>query len=200
MWFIEVYPLAETLAAAWVSLEKSKTRGIELPPFVVVEAWSGKISKSSADLSAQQASELEDFIHSRETWACSPFETLFLLRCPEGFSPMPMAAGVWGQAGSSAAYTPQSHTIGEARKIIDYWLLETQEAEQERSAVSAPDDTDWPTITKVAKGLGINKGCVSPLVDSGRLRDNGKTGTPRRINPASVLEYCEKEGIAYNDA
>jgi hypothetical protein len=128
MWFVEVFPLAESIAAAWVSLDKSVTRGMQLPPFVVVEAWSGKIAKSSADLAEGQAMSLEDFIQSRESWGCSPFETLFLLRCPEGFSPMPMAAGVWVEAGSSAAYAPQAHTLEEAKRIIDYWLLEIADA------------------------------------------------------------------------
>ncbi len=63
-----------------------------------------------------------------------------------------------------------------------------------------PADQSWPTITQVADGLNENKGTVSRLIASGDLRDNGKIGTPRRIDPASVLEYCKAKGVTYNDS
>ena len=56
----------------------------------------------------------------------------------------------------------------------------------------------WPTITRVADGLGLNKGSVSRLIGK-ELRDNGKSRSERRIDPASVLEYCEAKGITYNE-
>ena len=59
--------------------------------------------------------------------------------------------------------------------------------------------SEWPTITEVALGLGENKGTVSRLIRKGRLRDNGLTYRDRRIDPASVLEYCKAQGITYNE-
>lgn len=95
---------------------------------------------------------------------------------------------------------PDRQRIGLCERSFSTWggaVMLAEGVNYERTAIQ--DDNDWLTITKVGKGLGINKGCVGRLVDTGCLRDNGKTGTPRRINPASVIEYCEKEGIAYND-
>lgn len=66
-------------------------------------------------------------------------------------------------------------------------------------AVKPVVQSEWPTITQVAKGLGEYRGTVSRLISRGTLRDNGLKNTDRRIDPASVLEYCETKGIAYND-
>jgi hypothetical protein len=59
--------------------------------------------------------------------------------------------------------------------------------------------SEWPTITEVADGLREHKGTVSRLIRKGRLRDNGLTYRDRRIDPASVLEYCKAQGITYNE-
>ena len=58
--------------------------------------------------------------------------------------------------------------------------------------------SEWPTITEVAKRLGENKGTVSRLIRKGRLKDNGLKNRQRRIDPATVLEYCKAKGITYN--
>jgi hypothetical protein len=55
----------------------------------------------------------------------------------------------------------------------------------------------WPTITEVAKGLGENRGTVFRLIGKGRLKDNGLTDRDRRVDPASVLEYCKAKGLTY---
>lgn len=66
-------------------------------------------------------------------------------------------------------------------------------------AVKRMVQAEWPTISKVARGLGENKGTVSRLISRGELRDNGLKKTERRIDPSSVLEYCRATGIAYNE-
>lgn len=67
--------------------------------------------------------------------------------------------------------------------------------------IREPDKTlaSWPTITQVSNGLGNNKGTVSRLIANGKLRDNGLTHNARRIDPASILEYCEANGVTYNE-
>lgn len=63
-----------------------------------------------------------------------------------------------------------------------------------------PDDAQWPTQVKVARGLGLpNRMSVKRLIDRGELKTNGAKGKGCRVDPASILAYCEKEGIAYND-
>lgn len=88
----------------------------------------------------------------------------------------------------------------ESGKVECHLELEVERAWKVLNAANeSRPENEWPTITRVAAGLGINKGQVTRLVNGGHLRDNGQTGTPRRIDPASVLKYCEREGIAYND-
>lgn len=60
-------------------------------------------------------------------------------------------------------------------------------------------DADWLTVTEAADLICINKGRISQLVDAERLKDNQKTGTERRIDPASILRYAKTEGIVLND-
>jgi hypothetical protein len=63
-----------------------------------------------------------------------------------------------------------------------------------------PDDAQWPTQVKVARGLDLpNRMSVKRLIDRGKLKTNGAKGKDCRVDPASILAYCEKEGIAYND-
>lgn len=64
------------------------------------------------------------------------------------------------------------------------------------------DDTNWPTQAEVARRLfgGKNPAMrVQRLIDTEELRTNGEVGRQKRIDPASVLAYCERTGIAYND-
>jgi len=60
------------------------------------------------------------------------------------------------------------------------------------------DDSKWPTITVVANGFSENKGTVSRWIKPGGLRDNGKAGSDRRIDPLSIVEYCETKKLAYS--
>jgi hypothetical protein len=64
--------------------------------------------------------------------------------------------------------------------------------------IPSPDDSNWPTISEAARRFNENKGTVSRWIKPEGLRDNGKHGTERRIDPASILEYCAKHQIAYN--
>lgn len=66
-------------------------------------------------------------------------------------------------------------------------------------AVKPVVQAEWPTISKVARGLGEHKGTVSRLISRGKLRDNGLKKTDRRIDPSSVLEYCKEKGIPYHE-
>lgn len=68
------------------------------------------------------------------------------------------------------------------------------------------DDSNWLTQAKVVRGLGkYMKGSnagqqeVSRLCAKGLLRTNGKNGKRCRIDPASVLEYCQRNGISWNE-
>lgn len=56
----------------------------------------------------------------------------------------------------------------------------------------------WLRIRQVARGLNINSGGVTRLVAKGELKDNEKTGTERRIDPASVLRYCQEKNLEFN--
>lgn len=58
---------------------------------------------------------------------------------------------------------------------------------------------NWPRQADVARGFGMGKMEVHRLIEKGELLTNGKTGHDCRVNPASILEYCDKYGIAYND-
>lgn len=62
------------------------------------------------------------------------------------------------------------------------------------------DDTDWPTQAATADRIGLGKMAVHRLIKKGELKDNGKSGPARRVDPASILKYCEREGVAYNDS
>lgn len=66
-------------------------------------------------------------------------------------------------------------------------------------AVKRVVQAEWPTISKVARGLDKNKGTVSRLILRGYLRDNGLKETERRVDPSSVLEYCRAMGITYDE-
>lgn len=62
------------------------------------------------------------------------------------------------------------------------------------------DDSEWPGITDTATRLGKSKSVISRMLTDGVLRDNGKTGNDRRVNPASILKYCCETGAAYNNS
>ena len=52
----------------------------------------------------------------------------------------------------------------------------------------------WPTVSDTARMLERNKGVISKMVGSGELKDNGKSGSERRINPVSICEYAIRTG------
>jgi hypothetical protein len=62
-----------------------------------------------------------------------------------------------------------------------------------------PRDKAWPTQARVARGLGVGRMEVRRLIDRKELSTNGEKRHKCRVDPASVLKYCEKHGIAYND-
>jgi len=65
-----------------------------------------------------------------------------------------------------------------------------------------PDDAQWPTPVEAAIGLGFgkkNRMSVHRLIRRGELKTNGAKGKGCRVDPVSILTYCKKEGIAYND-
>jgi len=65
-----------------------------------------------------------------------------------------------------------------------------------------PDHRNWLTQAAVARGLGFPKTQrykVAHLVKAGVLRTNGKPGRACRIDPASVLEYCEAQELTWNE-
>jgi hypothetical protein len=55
----------------------------------------------------------------------------------------------------------------------------------------APTDASagWPTVSDVAEVLDVPLWKISRWADNCTLRDNGKQGRARRIDPASVFEY-----------
>ena len=94
---------------------------------------------------------------------------------------------------------PTKPTMRAARRVTpekrNSFIVQELRSEAGKPAVQS----EWPTITKVARGLGEYKGTVSRLIVKKRLRDNGLKNRQRRIDSASVLEYCEAEGITYNE-
>jgi hypothetical protein len=84
--------------------------------------------------------------------------------------------------------------------------------DNERRELSKPEATDsaWLTLKAVAEGLGMyagkpnkirhDSGGVSRLVDRGELIDNGKTGKSRRISRTSLMDYCRREKLDWNES
>jgi hypothetical protein len=93
--------------------------------------------------------------------------------------------------------SPTKPTLMAASRVrpdkLNSFIVQELRSEPGQPAVQS----EWPTITKVAQGLGENKGTVSRLISTGKLKDNGLKKTQRRIDPASVLEYCNAKGITY---
>jgi hypothetical protein len=75
--------------------------------------------------------------------------------------------------------------------------LESRLAAAGRAATT--DDGDWPTVSEASCGFGVNKGTIAKWLRAGELRDNGKSGRARRIDPASILTLSKAKGVAYND-
>ena len=63
---------------------------------------------------------------------------------------------------------------------------------------ASDNDAEWPTITEVANGFNTNKGTLSRWIKPGGLRDNGKKGSERRIDPLSIVEYCKAKQLVYS--
>jgi len=63
-----------------------------------------------------------------------------------------------------------------------------------------PADEKWPTQTDVARGLRISKPTVKRMIERDELHTNRQTGHKLRIDPASVLEYCKREGATWNES
>ncbi len=95
--------------------------------------------------------------------------------------------------------SPTKPTKIDARRVTPEKLNSFIVQELRSEAVKPVVQSEWTTITEVADGLDENKGTVSRLIRQGRLRDNGLKKRERRIDPASVLEYCKAEGMAYNE-
>jgi hypothetical protein len=58
---------------------------------------------------------------------------------------------------------------------------------------------DWPKQAEVARQLGKRPWEISRLISAGELRTNGETGHRCRVDPASVLKYCARNGVAFNE-
>lgn len=93
---------------------------------------------------------------------------------------------------------PTAPTMIAARRVTPH-KLNSFIVQELRSKAFKPAavQSEWPRITEVAKGLGENRGTVSWLIRIGRLKDNGLTDRDRRVDPASVLEYCKSKGLTY---
>ena len=82
---------------------------------------------------------------------------------------------------------------------LEYILTESQQSvARAKSATTGTDDSNWPGQREVARRMDINPGNVSRLLRDGDLKDNGKTGSHRKVDPASVLEYCKAKKLTYN--
>ncbi len=79
-------------------------------------------------------------------------------------------------------------------------LLEQVEQLDWSFGQSTSDDANWPGQREVARRLDINPGEVARLLTEKKLRDNRKTGSHRKVDPASILEYCNANNLAYNVA
>ncbi len=61
------------------------------------------------------------------------------------------------------------------------------------------DDAGWLNQTETARKLGVKRQDVHRLVGNGELKTNGASGRECLVDPASILDYCNKEGITYNE-
>ena len=55
-----------------------------------------------------------------------------------------------------------------------------------------PDKTGWLTITQAATVANADKGVIGAAASDGRIKDNGKTGRERRIDPISLNAWSLK--------
>jgi len=61
------------------------------------------------------------------------------------------------------------------------------------------DDSGWLRQAEVAKRLLISRVKVGRLLKSGDLKDNGKSGADCLVDPASIIAYCNRTGVTYNE-
>ncbi|MHB8955444.1 MAG: hypothetical protein ACYC4U_20900 [Pirellulaceae bacterium] len=59
------------------------------------------------------------------------------------------------------------------------------------------EDAAWPKQADVARQLGKERYEVQRLIVAGELRTNNKRRHKCRVDPASVLEYCDRNGVQY---
>lgn len=99
----------------------------------------------------------------------------------------------WGEVGAvliGRGHAPEVLACLEIGQVMA--LLRQTPAEQD------PRVNEWPRQADVAEKLGMTRARISQLLDDGELRDNGKAGHARRVDPQSVLDYCNRTGTAYN--
>lgn len=57
---------------------------------------------------------------------------------------------------------------------------------------------EWPRQAKVAAGLSLSRPQIKRLIEAGELQSNGLSGHDCRVDPASVLKYCDRKGVRYD--
>lgn len=61
------------------------------------------------------------------------------------------------------------------------------------------DDVNWPRQADVARRLAMTPMQLKRAIEAGELSTNGKSGRASRVDPASVLNYCNQHGLTYNE-
>jgi hypothetical protein len=84
-------------------------------------------------------------------------------------------------------------------KTLDV-LMNEKKDQSSRGSKEAASESGWFRQADVAKRLGYSKMKITRMVRRGELRTNGKTGHACRVDPLSILEYCEREGVTWNES
>ena len=122
-------------------------------------------------------------------------------RVIEGISLIDMSASCIRSAFAENAlpYRPN-----EVFSLLDQFSQIVLVPERDNTLVTAQQPRDgnphasWLGIRETAKALNINPGVIDRLVKNEHLRDNGKKGTERKIDPESLIGYCKKNNLELN--
>lgn len=84
-----------------------------------------------------------------------------------------------------------------AGATLEEWRVSNlvNDAQQAR----AMDSSSWPSQAEAARRFGFNPMKIHRLIKKEALQTNGKEGRECRIDPSSILKYCDKEGVTYNE-
>jgi hypothetical protein len=61
-----------------------------------------------------------------------------------------------------------------------------------------PEQSDWPTISEAGRWIGKHRSEIFRLLSRKLIKDNDRSGTARRVNLKSLIEYCMNNEIVFD--